>query len=162
MKLFVTSMLFLVVAGTASAQEASSPRPADAILGRFEYGNIRWRDEKGLLDHYADQLKMSETLVLYVFAYSGVRPCKRTARVRAHRARNYLITKYGIASDRVIWKDGGFGVDISTELWLLRRSDTPPTPYSIVEQSSVQFIPGCRSARGRRAKVRARITKPCS
>ena len=151
-------MFFLVVAGTAAEQETSSPRPADAIVGRFEYGNIRWRDEKGLLDHYADRLKKSETWVLYVFAYSGVRPCKRTARVRALRARNYLITKHGIAPNRVIWKDGGFGVDISTELWLLRRSDTPPTPYSIVDQSSVQFIPGCKTALRRRAKVRARIT----
>ena len=110
------------------------PCPVDLPCGgipRFaEYGNIRAVDERAVLDHLAQQLRMSPDEIVYVLVYAGQEACVDEARLRALRIRNYLVKKHAIASDRIVWKDCGFKVDLSTELWLLPRAkflpDTSP------------------------------------
>jgi hypothetical protein len=150
MKGILPSILLLLIVAPAIAQDSPSPRPVDAIP-RDEYGNIRWRDEKAVLDRYADNLRRSPDSVVYIFSYGGVRTCRGGARARARRARNYLVAKHGIAADRVFWSDGGFRVEDSTELWLRLPNEVRPTPYATVNREAVKFIRRC--GRRKSAKV---------
>ncbi len=149
MKGILPSILFLLIAAPVLAQDSSRQRPVDSIP-RDEYGNIRWRDEKPVLDRYANMLRQSPGSVVYIFSYGGLRTCKGWARARARRARNYLVATHGIAANRVFWSDGGFRVEDSTELWLRLPGETHPTPYATVNREAVRLI---RCAPARRKRV---------
>ena len=153
MKLVVAAISLLLLSGSASAQEPpSTHRPADAIPGYVEYGDISFRDEKAMLDHYASLFRRAPDNVIYIFAYSGQVACAGEARARAVRARNYLVKEHGIEAGRVVWKDGGFRSNLSVELWLRSRAKTPPEPIPTVDPTDVT-LKDCRSKkRGRRGK----------
>ncbi len=154
MKLVLTTISLLLLSGVTNAQ-ASRTIPADANPGYVEYGNIRFRDEKAMLDHYASQLRLDPNSVVYIFAFSGRVACAGEAKARAVRARNYLVKKQGIAPNRVIWKDGGFRSDLSVELWLRPRARTPPEPTPTVDPADAT-VNDCRAKRRvRRVKSQA-------
>src|SRR5258705_8066436 len=125
-------IVFTVVAIIAFPLGAhgQQPCPVDLPCGgipRFaEYGNIQARDERAVLDHLAKQLRMSSDEKVYVLVYAGQEACVEEARLRALRIKNYLVKKYAIATYRIVWKDGGFKADLSTELWLLPRTSRLP------------------------------------
>src|SRR5215204_911389 len=121
MRLALTTISLLLLSGITSAQEPPAI-PADANPGYVEYGNLRFRDEKGMLDHYASQLRLDPDSVVYIFAFAGRMACAGEAKARAVRARNYLVKKHGIGADRVIWRDGGLRERLSVELWLSSRA----------------------------------------
>ncbi len=151
MKLVLTAILSLLVWGGANAQEPSSPvRPVDAIPGYFEYGDIRFYDEKAQLDHFASQLRLDPDNVIYIFVYAGRLACKGEAEARAVRARNYLVKKRSIGADRVIWKDGGFRENLTVELWLRSRDKTPPDVVPTVDPAEVKFVNDCKPKKGGR------------
>ena len=111
---FAFTIIFVLFVGRHDyAQEPPPVRPVAAIPGYVEYGNIRFRDEKAMLDHWAAQFRVSPDSAIYIFAYSGRRACKGEAEARAVRAKFYLMKNHGIAADRVIWKDGGFRENLS-------------------------------------------------
>ena len=151
MRLVLTIISLLFVGGGVCAQQPSpTVRPVDAVSGYIEYGNIRFRDEKAMLDHYASRLRLDPDSVLYIFAFSGRRACKGEAKARAVRARNYLVQSRGIAADRIIWKDGGFRESLSVELWLRPRAQTPPEPTPTVDPSEAKVtVCGPRKRGGR-------------
>lgn len=151
MKRILPLIAFLLIAAPVLAQDPSPPRPVDSVA-RDEYGNIRWRDEKPVLDRYANNLRRLEGSVVYIFSYGGLRTCRGGAKARARRARNYLVAKQGIAADRVFWSDGGFRVEDSIELWLRLPGGTHPTPYATVNREAVKFI-RCAPVRRRHANV---------
>jgi hypothetical protein len=152
MRFALTIIFALLVGSGVYAQEPSPVRPADAIPHYVEYGNIRFRDERAMLDHWASQFRLSPGSAIYIFAYSGRQTCKGEAEARAVRAKNYLVKKHGIPADRVIWKDGGFRERLSVELWLRPRTDTPPAAVPTVDPAEVEFVGECKKARGRRIK----------
>jgi hypothetical protein len=125
-------IIFTVVAIGALALGArgQQPCPVDLPCGgipRFaEYGNIRALDERAVLDNLAQQLRMSPDEIVYVLVYAGQEACLDEARLRALRIKNYLVKKHAIATGRIVWKDGGFKADLSTELWLLPRTSSLP------------------------------------
>ena len=157
MKLILTAIFSLSVWGSVSAQEPpSAVRPIDAIHGRVEYGNIRFRDEKAMLDYWASQFRLSPDNIIYIYAYSGRVACAGEAEARAIRAKNYLVKKHGIGADRVVWRDGGFRESLSVELWLRSREQAPPEVFPTVERAEVEVISQCKpKARGRRGKSQA-------
>ena len=102
--------------------------PCNGIPRFAEYGNIRARDERAVLDDLAEALRMSPDQIVYVQVYAGQEACVNEARLRALRIKNYLIKKYAIAAERIVWRDGGFRPDLSTELWLLPKTKPLPEP----------------------------------
>ena len=157
MKLVLKVISLLLLAGNARAQEAPPPvRPVDANPGYVEYGNISFRDEKAMLDHYASQLRLDPDSVVYIFAFSGRVACVGEAKARAVRAKSYLVKKHGITPDRVIWRDGGFRSDLSVELWLRPRAQTPPEPTPTVDPADA-MVKDCRPrGRSRRGRLVSR------
>lgn len=109
------------------AQERCPPdNPCGGIPRFAEYGNIRARDERAVLDHLAKQLRMSSDEIVYVLVYAGQEACINEASLRTVRIKNYLVKQHSIAPDRIVLKDGGFRSDLSTELWLLPRTSRLP------------------------------------
>jgi hypothetical protein len=144
MKLVLIVISLLLLSGSTDAQESpSTAHPVDANPGYVEYGNIRFRDEKAMLDHYASQLRFDPDSVVYIFAFSGRVACAGEAKARAIRARNYLVKQRGIGAGRVIWRDGGFRSSLSVELWLTSRAQVPPEPTPTVDPADAK-VSGCR------------------
>jgi len=117
MKLIFTVVLSAFTLGSIKAQDpSSSPRPVDAVPRFAEYGNLRFSDEKALLDHLASSFKTAPDPVIYFLIYSDWQSCQRQGKARAVRAKNYLVKHHGIEADRVVWKDGGFESNLSVEV----------------------------------------------
>lgn len=150
MRLVLTACLSLFVVGNAGAQDTSPPDKRMAALAHYvEYGNIRFHDEKAMLDHYASQFRLAPDNIIYITAYSGREACVGEAKARALRAKNYLVKRHGIAPDRVVWKDGGLRESLSVELWLRPRAETPPMPSPTVDPSEAT-LKDCRPLKRRR------------
>ena len=133
--IFIIIISAFFLAGLKAQEPSPSPRPVDSTGRWTEYGDIRFSDEKRLLDHLAVQLKKGPELVLYLLVYSDWRSCQQQGRARAVRAKNYLVKHHGIEASRVVWKDGGFRNDLSVEVWLIDGDEDRPEPYSILDQS---------------------------
>ena len=109
-----------------------------------EYGNIRDRDEAAVLDSFAKGLHASPDSIAYFLIYAGPTPCKDEAFKRGLRAKNYLVRNHGISPDRIIWRDGGFLPDSSTQIWLLPRGVELPEPQSFGTLSKVRATKKCK------------------
>lgn len=153
MKLILTIISLLLLSDGMCAQESPTIRPVDAISGYVEYSNIRFRDEKAMLDHWASQFRLSSDNVIYIFVYSGRRACAGEAVARAVRAKSYLVRKRGIRASRIIWRDGGFRENLSVELWLRTRKEKAPDIVPTVDPTDVKFIEDCRKVGSRRGEL---------
>lgn len=112
--------------------------PCNGISRFAEYGNIPTRDERAVLDRLAKALRMSDQIV-YVLVYAGREACVDGASRRAQRIKSYLVKKYAIDAGRIVLKDGGFKVDLSTELWLLPRTRSLPEPSPQLDRAQVNL-----------------------
>ena len=110
----------------------------------MEYGNVRNNDERAVLDNFAKGLRASPDSIGYILIYAGLTPCKDEATKRGIRAKTYLVRKHGISADRIIWRDGGFMVDLSTQIWLLPRGSQLPEPQTIVTLPNVRATKKCK------------------
>ena len=129
------------------------PCPVDVGCGngipRYrEYGNIRWSDERAVMDDLAQQLRNSPNEIAYLMIYAGQTSCINEARKRAIRAKNYLVHKHGIPADRILWKDGGYLVDVSIEIWLLPRGRALPQPDPMLSRKHVRVTGRCKIGSG--------------
>lgn len=113
--------------------------PCNGIPRFAEYGNIRARDERAVLDHLAKTFRMSSDQIVYVVVYAGREACVDEASRRTKRIKNYLVKKYAIDARRVVLKNGGFRVDLSTELWLLPRTKSFPEPTPQLDRAEVNL-----------------------
>lgn len=142
-------LTIVTLSGLSLTTPAQQPCPGDTpcingILRFSEYGNISARDESYVLDSLAAQYRKEPGSMVYLLIYAGQKACVNEANRRAIRARNYLIRKHGIPATRIAWKDGGFRVDVSTQLWLLPEKTTLPEAYPMLERAGVQFIKKCK------------------
>jgi hypothetical protein len=155
MKLIFTVVLSAFTLGSIRTQDpSSSPRPVDAVPRFAEYGNIRFSDEKALLDHLASSFRKVPDRVIYFLVYSDWRSCQRQGKARAVRAKNYLVKHHGIEADQVVWKDGGFQSDLSVEVWLLDRNEARPDPFPVLDQSKATQMRN-RRCQGNRGEVKS-------
>ena len=145
MKFFAAIIVCLTLLTSSFGQE---PCPVDVGCGgtpRYrEYGNIRFSDERAVLDNLAVQLRNWPDEIAYFLIYAGARSCVNEARYRAIRAKRYLVRKHRIPADRVLWKDGGFRPDQSTEIWLLPRGKQLPEAYPTLSRPHVRVAGKCR------------------
>lgn len=117
----------------ASCSTISCPAPLSRKWD--EYGNITVKDEKKLLHNFAVILEREPSSQGYIIAYD-----KRDgeARARADRARIYLVSTYGIDSERIVTVDGGSHASPEVELWIAPVGANPPTPTPTVQPDKVK------------------------
>ncbi len=100
--------------------------------------NCSFDDQKARLDNLAVELQNDQSTTTYIFAYGG-----RTSRVGqadrlGARARDYLVSKRGIAPARIIVLNGGFREGDCVELWIVPSGATPPQPRPTVQAGDVR------------------------
>lgn len=109
------------------------------------YGDLRFESEKEQLDNLVTYLLGSgQDSVAYIVAYGGKDSCFwEEGRLRAERAKNYLVEKYRIDNDRIIAVDGGYRENLAVELFLSTRRGCGPFPSPTVRLSDVEFHGYC-------------------
>ena len=111
-----------------------------------EYTELPFSAEKARLDNFAIQLKMSPGAVGWYLIFAGRKACPGDVRRRAIRAKNYIVKKYGIRADRVIWVDEGYREQQTVELWVRARSKGKPAPTNpSLDENEAQIGMDCKS-----------------
>ena len=118
----------------------------------MEHGNIRWSDERAVLDHLADSFRRSRNQVIYFLIYPGQTSCENEARLRALRAKKYLVLHHKIPQPDIVWKEGSFRPDLSVEIWLLPKDKPLPEPskFITIDPSNVRLRGKCKELRQRK------------
>ena len=112
-----------------------SARQSSIGLSSFDdYSDIPWPDEIGRLDNFAIHLLQQPMTKAYIMVYAGLRSGTRDARVRAQRAKNYLIKKRRIDAKRILLLDGGRREELQVELYVLPPNVSPPKPQPTLIQ----------------------------
>jgi hypothetical protein len=136
-------LCLLLTSANAREREQTYQCPPGVICDprKFdEYSSILWSDEKARLDNVAIQLQREPTdFVIYLVAYGGRRACVGEAQARSLRAKNYLIGKRGIPSNRVVSIDGGYREEQMVEIWVLPRGFGKPYPAPTVDKNEVKL-----------------------
>src|ERR1044071_10340058 len=92
--------LLLLIAVLAENMVAAS-QTGDSARKFDEYGDIAFDDEKARLDNFAIELKSDPNAVGYLIVYGGRVSVKGIAKTRALRAKQYLVKKRGLTSNRI-------------------------------------------------------------
>lgn len=111
-----------------------------------EYGNLTFADESARLDTFVimlDQLHLDG----YIVVYSGKNGCPGEAKIRATRARDYLIHERNFDPQRIKGIDGGYRERLSVELYGIPGNADPPTIVPTISSKEVKLIRSrkCRS-----------------
>jgi hypothetical protein len=130
---YILFVVIVLLTTNVKAQEPCRPdRAPDAPCGDIfkfsEHGNLRWTDERASLDGLADIFRRSSNQLICFLIYPGVDSCKDEARLRALRAKKYLVQHHRIPQNDIVWKSGGFRKDLSVEIWLLPKGKPLPEP----------------------------------
>ena len=143
MKFVLCITVIGLLAGGTPSQE---PRPVDGSPRWSEHGNVRWRDERLLLDNLASQFRKSRNQLIYFLVYAGAGSCKDEARLRALRAKKYLVQHHSIPPRSIRWRDGGFRPELSFEIWLLRQGQPLPEPstFLTIDPAAVKSPRNCK------------------
>jgi hypothetical protein len=105
-----------------------------------EYGKLAFDKETARLDSFAIMLDQQPDLMAYVIVYAGKVSCLREARLRAERAKNYLVKKRGLANNRIVSIDGGYRENLTVELYALPGGVGPPDVVSTVSTRDVRLL----------------------
>ncbi len=143
MKFILLITLIGFLAGNTPSQE---PRPVDGGPRWSEHGNVPWRDERSRLDNLAVQFRKSRNQLIYFLVYAGIGSCKDEARLRALRAKKYLVQHHSIPPKSIRWRDGGFLPELSFEIWLLRQDQPLPEPstFMTIDPAAVKPQRNCK------------------
>ena len=134
----------LLTLSTLSQEPCPVDIPCGGIPRWSEHGDIRWRDERALLDNLASQFRKSPNHVIHFLVYAGMNSCKDEARLRALRAKKYLVQHHSISSKSISWRDGGFLPDLRFEIWLLRQDQPLPEPNTFMTIDPIKSQRNCK------------------
>jgi hypothetical protein len=147
--ILLITVIGLLATSTPSQEPCPVDNPCDGIPRWSEHGNVRWRDERARLDNLASQFRKSPNHVIYSLVYAGMRSCKDEARLRALRAKKYLVQHHSISPKSISWRDGGFLPELSFQIWLLRHDQPLPEPSTsmTIDPAAVKSQRSCMEYR---------------
>ena len=122
-------------------------RPVD------EYGDINFEDEKARLDYFVIELLNNPRARGYITVYGGRRARPNEARLRAVRAKTYLVMRRGIDARRIVIVDGGYREELTVVLHVVPAGVAPPVPWPTLDAREVKISSSGKNAR-RRVRVR--------
>jgi hypothetical protein len=130
-------VLFLVLFSHSSQDpNKSSFQIADPV--RFdEWHDLVFSDENARLDNISLAWKDQSRNIIYLVVYAGRRTCFGEAKARAIRAKNYLM-KRKVPARNVVWIDGGFRNEVTTEVWIWPPEGGKP---SVFPESNLKLLP---------------------
>ena len=98
-----------------------------------EYGTLQPKDERARLDNFVIEMQNDPLAQGYIIAYGGRASRAGDAQKTAARAKDYLVSKRGLDSGRVMIVDGGYREQPITELWIVPSGAEPPKPSPTVK-----------------------------
>lgn len=110
------------------------PTPFARIIGGFS------KNVEPVLDNLAFELSTNTRTRGYIVAYAGKESRRREGKEMADAARQYLINRRMIASDRIVAIDGGFRETAEYDLFSLSADLPPPSPTPTVPSNEVQIV----------------------
>ena len=145
----ITSVI-LIVAILAGPMEFKSqdPKPLDPsadkridrpIRDEFDGDGRTFEQDKPRIDRFAEEMMMNKSDIAYIIAYAGLVSYKDEARIRLRCTRDYLKTVHGIPSSRLRLIDGGYRVEKTVRLYLVKPDGPKPTPYPFVNREAVRM-----------------------
>jgi hypothetical protein len=109
-----------------------------------EYGSLSHEDEAKYLDRFAEYLKHAGSAsIAYICSYSGRRACLYEGQWRADRAKNYLVERHSIPSDRIIAVDGGFRENWNVDLFIQSHGTCGPMPSPTLQRDDAHVSGQC-------------------
>ena len=105
-----------------------------------EYGAISFADEKARLENFGLQLMKSEKTVGYIIVHAGRKATIAEAKIRANRARGYLISVLKIDPAWVKAIDAGYQEEATVSLYLWPADSEPPQFEGSIDPSEVEII----------------------
>ena len=120
---------------------------------RFDtYSNISFSNEMARLDNFAIQLQTVPDWKGYIMVYAGRRARPNEAKIRAERARDYLIKRRSIDPARVVAIDGGYREEFGVELYLIHKDYHAPLPEPFLSSKEVEIMKVNRKKKGARLR----------
>lgn len=107
-----------------------------------------FEQDKPRLDRFAKEIKENSSADAYIIAYGGLESYKNEAKIRLKCIRKYLTTTHRIPRSRLKLIDGGYRVEVSVQLFLVKPGDPKPTPYPIVNREAVRIKKAPKSTCG--------------
>ena len=145
--ILLITVIGLLAVSTPSQEPCPVDNPCGGIPRWSEHSNLRWRDERARLDNLASQFRKSPDHVIHFLVYGGMHSCKDEARLRALRAKKYLVQHHSIPPKSISWRDGGFRQELRVEIWLLRQDQPLPEPstFLTIDPADVKSPRKCKS-----------------
>jgi len=98
-----------------------------------------FEQDKPRLDRFAEEMKVNSSADAYIIAFAGLVSYKNEARIRLNCIRKYLLTTHGISPSRLKLIDGGYRVEKSVKLFLVKPGDPKPTPFPSMNREVVRI-----------------------
>lgn len=109
------------------------PKPSPARMFD-QFGSLKPLDRNARLDDLAIQLQNDPTTKVYIIAYAGRKEVKNAAAATLKKMKDYLGWTRAIELTRIVTVDGGTREVRTTELWIVPRGSTPPSPSPTVKK----------------------------
>ena len=104
------------------------------------FGQISESDTFARLDNFAIEILNNSKMKGYIIAYAGRISRPNEANATATKARDYLINRRKVVSERIVAAAGGFREEAELELYLLNTSLPPPSPKPTLPLSEVTIV----------------------
>ena len=142
--MFLAVFLLLFLQPVQQSGAAQSLKVAD-LMKFDEWHDLLFSDEKARLDNISIAWKDQSRNIIYLIIYAGRRACVGEAKARGIRAKNYLV-KRKVPAAKIIWRDGGFKDEVTTEVWLVPPGAAKPLvfPQFNLKSSEVTFENSCK------------------
>ncbi len=114
------------------------------------------------IDRFAKAMKEDTSADGYIIAYGGLVSYKNEARIRLHCIRNYLVNTHAISRSRLKLIDGGFRVEVTVQLFLVKAGDPKPTPFPLVNREAVRIRKAPKHPCGKPVKDAKKVSAPTS
>jgi hypothetical protein len=137
----------LLIAVSCRIQDKAIMDPDDGSGRTFE-------QDKPRLDRFAEEMKMKEngSADAYIIAFAGLVSYKNEARIRLNCIRKYLVTSHGISSSRLKLIDGGYRVEKSVKLFLVKPGEPKPPTFPTLNRAAVRTTRAPKFPCGKPAK----------
>ena len=139
----IDSISYIPSTADANLRCSGFPLPDGSVQNHLTfdvYGDLEFNNEAARLDPFAIRLDQQPKLKGYVIVYAGRLSCAGEARLRADRAKKYLVKKRGLSDTRIVAIDGGYRETFAVELYALPEDAGPPDAISTISANEVRHL----------------------
>lgn len=143
-QIIIIQFFLLVTLMLNSSSTAFSTATINDVFWIDNYGRIPWRDEKARLSNLAVHLLNNPDQVGYIDVQVGLVSCDREAMRHALKAKRYLTDVRKVPSNRVVWRDVGYGESFEVTYWMVPLGKSPMRVYEYMKARHNHRVTHCK------------------